>query len=175
MPLTRREMIQQAAAFAASAFCPAHRFADARPVPPARSPGVSQDLPGDRSIRRYLAARAAELEREFLPGVNSAADFEKIRPALREDLFDMLGLKPMPERTPLNATVTGKIEGAGYAIEKLHFQSLPGLYVTANLYLPQPARPAGGRYPAILYQVGHYNQHRRDGNKAAPDCLQQGI
>jgi dienelactone hydrolase len=35
--------------------------------------------------------------------------------------------------------------------------------------------PANGRYPTILYQVGHYNQHRRDGNKAAPDCLQQGI
>src|SRR5262245_14208909 len=172
MLISRREMIQQAAAFAASAFCPAHRFAYARPVPPARSPGVSQDLPGDRSIRRYLAARAAELEREFLPGVNSAADFEKIRPALREDLFDMLGLKPMPERTPLNATVTGKIEGAGYAIEKLHFQSLPGLYVTANFYLPNPAR---GGHPTILYQVGHYNQHRRDGNKAAPDCMQQGI
>ena len=84
----------------------------------------------------------------------------------------MLGLKPLPARTPLKATITGKLERAGYTIEKLHFQSLPGLYVTANLYLP---RPANDRYPAILYQVGHYNQHRRDGNKAAPDCQQQGI
>jgi len=176
MLLTRRELIQQTAAFAASAFCPAQRFAGALSIPPA----ATQDLPGDRSIRQYLAARAAELEREFLPGINRAADFEKFRPALREDLFDMLGLKPMPERTPLNATVTGKIERPGYTIEKLHFQSLPGLYVTANLYLPSgkaggEANPANGRYPAILYQVGHYNQHRRDGNKAAPDCLQQGI
>jgi len=171
MLLTRRQMIQQSVALAASVLCPPQRSA-ARSIPPAPSPVVPQDLPGDRSVRQYLAARAAELEREFLPGINSAADFEKIRPALREDLFDMLGLKPMPERSPLNATVTGKIEQPGYTIEKLHFQSLPGLYVTANLYLPNPA---SSRYPAILYQVGHYNQHRRDGNKAAPDCLQQGI
>jgi cephalosporin-C deacetylase-like acetyl esterase len=135
-------------------------------------PGIAaQETPGDRSVRRYTAARAAELEREFLPGVKTAADFERLRPSLREDLFEMLGLKPMPERTPLKATITGKLEQPGYTIEKLHFQSLPGLYVTANLYLPRPARE---RYPAILYQVGHYNQHRRDGNKAAPDCLQQG-
>jgi dienelactone hydrolase len=172
MFLTRRKMIQQAAALAASAYCPAHRLAGALSIPNAHSPVARQDLPGDRSIREYLARRAAELEREFLPGIKRASDYEKIRPALREDLFDMLGLKPMPERSPLKATITGRIEQPGYTIEKLHFQSLPGLYVTANLYLP---RPANTRYPAILYQVGHYNQHRRDGNKAAPDCLQQGI
>jgi cephalosporin-C deacetylase-like acetyl esterase len=151
-------MMLQSAALAATAFCPLHRT-------------LAQDAPGDAGIRRYLAARAAEMEREFLPGVKTAADFERLRPQLRADFFDMLGLKPMPERTPLKATVTGKVEQPGYTLEKLHFQSLPGLYVTANLYLPKPAR---GRYPTILYQVGHYNAHRRDGNKAAPDCLQQG-
>lgn len=151
-------MLLQSAALAAAACCPLT--------------GRAQDTDGDRSIRRYLAARAAELEREFLPGINTAADFEKHRPALRADLLDMLGLNPLPQRTPLKATITGTIEQPGYTIEKLHFQSLPGLYVTANLYLP---RPVNERYPAILYQVGHYNQHRRDGNKAAPDCLQQGV
>jgi dienelactone hydrolase len=134
--------------------------------------GFAQRLSGDEAIRRYLAAGAAELEREFLPGVASAADFEEMRPSLREDLFDMLGLRPLPAATPLHATVTGRLERPAYTIEKLHFQSSPGLYVTANLYLPQPA---AGRYPAILYQVGHYNRHRREGNKAAPDCQNHGI
>ncbi len=179
MILTRRELIRQTTAFAISAFCPAHQSAAAVCIPPARPRFVPQDLPGDRSGRQYLAARAEEFEREFLPGINRAADFEKIRPALREDLFDMLGLKPMPARSPLKATITGRIEQPGCVIEKLHFQSMPGLYVTANLYLPHlahPVRPLGAeRYPAILYQVGHYNQHRREGNKAAPDCIQQGI
>src|SRR5262249_46359541 len=37
------------------------------------------------------------------------------------------------------------------------------------------ARPARGRYPAILYQCGHYSQMKRDGNKAAADCQSHGI
>src|SRR5262249_5583352 len=157
MLLTRREMMRQSAAAAASALW--------LPSPP-------QDLPGDAAIRRYLALRAAELEREFLPGVRTAADFERIRPSLRAELFDMLGLRPMPERTPLQATVTGRLERPDCTIEKLHFQSIPGLYVTANLYLP---KPAAGRHPAILYQVGHYNRDRREGAKAAADCQGHGL
>jgi dienelactone hydrolase len=163
-------MILRSAALAASACCPPSRFAGI--ISPARPTVAPQDLPGDQSIRQYLAARAFDLEREFLPGVSRAADFEKIRPALREDLLDMLGLKPLPPRNPLQATVTGRIEQAGYTIEKLHFQSLPGLYVTANLYLPSPT---SGRSPAILYQCGHANRSRRDGAKAAPEHQSHGI
>ncbi|MCY3023975.1 MAG: prolyl oligopeptidase family serine peptidase [Planctomycetota bacterium] len=117
----------------------------------------------DKTIRRYLAARAAELERDFLPGVKTAADFEKARPELRQAYLYMLGLWPLPEKTPLNAKVTGKLEQPGYTVEKVHFQSRPGLYVTADLYLPQPAQ---GRCPAILYQCGH-SYEKRDGNKTA--------
>ena len=165
MTVTRRELIQQSAAFAAMTLSGHEGLA------------ALQDLDGDRSIREYLARRAAELEREFLPGITSAADFEKIRPWLREDLLDMLGLRPMPEKSPLKATITGKLEGQGYTIEKLHFQSIPGFYVTANLYLPKPSRPnaAQERYPAILYQCGHANRSRRDGAKAAPEHQGHGI
>ena len=49
----------------------------------------------------------------------------------------MLGLWPLPEKTPLKATVTGTLERGGVTIEKLHFQSKPGLYVTGNLYRPK--------------------------------------
>jgi dienelactone hydrolase len=64
----------------------------------------------------------------------------------------MLGLWPLPERGDLRAVVTGKLAHPEFTVEKLHFQSLPGLYVTANLYLPrQLEKPA----PAILYFCGH--------------------
>jgi dienelactone hydrolase len=132
----------------------------------------AQELPYDRAIRKYLAAQAAELERDFLPGARTAAEFEKARPALRADYLDMLGLKPLPQRTPLQATVTGRLERDGYTVEKLHFQSQPGLYVTANLYLPRPAKEPS---PTILYLCGHYSQMKRDGNKAAADCQSHGI
>src|SRR5262245_32189746 len=154
-----------------------HRFAlvvllglavgDLQAGPPGR-----RELPYDRAIRKYLANQAAQLERQVLPGGRTAAEFEKARPALRADYFDMLGLKPIPERTPLKAVVTGRLERGGYTVEKLHFQSRTGLYVTANLYLPRPAK---GRHPAILYLCGHSSQMKRDGNKAAADCQSQAI
>ncbi len=76
----------------------------------------------------------------------------------------MLGLWPIPEKTPLDATVTGTLERDGaVVIEKLHFQSRPGLYVTGNLYRP---KASAGRLPAILYVCGH-TPKGRDGNKTA--------
>ena len=52
----------------------------------------------------------------------------------------MLGLEPIPETTDLKATVTGKLDGGDFTVENLHFQSMPRLYVTGNLYLPKDAK-----------------------------------
>jgi dienelactone hydrolase len=62
-------------------------------------------------------------------------------------------LLPLPKRTPLKAEITGTVARPGYRIEKLVFQSLPGLYVTTNLYLPEAV---SGRSPTILYVTGHH-------------------
>jgi dienelactone hydrolase len=70
----------------------------------------------------------------------------------REKWREMLGLSPLPPRTPLNATVTGTLERGDYVVEKIHFQSVPGAYVIGNLY--RPAKPAG-KLPAVLYLCGH--------------------
>ncbi len=125
-------------------------------------PSPQQDTP-DKAIRKYLKAQAEAMEKDFFPTVKTAEDFEKIRPKLREQYFDMLGLWPIPDKTPLHATVTGKLEFPTFTVEKLHYQSRPGLYVTANLYSPVPNT---GRHPAILYSIGHYNA-KRDGHKSA--------
>src|SRR5208283_2107801 len=89
--------------------------------------------------------------------------WEARRPQLHQQYLEMLGLWPLPSRTPLHATVTGTFEHEGVTIEKLHYQSRPGLYVTANLY--RPIHPAG-RLPGILYVCGHSGRDR-DGNKTA--------
>ena len=126
----------------------------------ARKPELT---PEDLAVRGYLKARAADLEKDFLPEVKTAEDFEKLRPVLREQYFAMLGLRPLPEKTPLNPVVTGRLDFPDFTVEKLHFQSRPGLYVTGNLYLPKPVQV---RHPAILYSCGHSNKGR-DGNKSA--------
>ena len=77
----------------------------------------------------------------------------------------MLGLSPLPERTPLHATITGTLAGDGFVVEMLHYQSRPGLYVTANLYRPAQVGE-GDRLPAVLYVCGHSGRGR-NGNKTA--------
>ncbi len=62
------------------------------------------------------------------------------------------GLGGLPARTPLNPKVVGTLKRDGYRIEKVVFESQPGLFVTANLYLPDSGKPP---YPAILFPLGH--------------------
>lgn len=82
----------------------------------------------------------------------SAAKWADQKPELKRQLAEMLGLDPIPSRTPLEPVVTGRIEREDYVVENLHFQSMPGLYVTGNLYLPKQIDEA---VPAILYVCGH--------------------
>jgi hypothetical protein len=70
----------------------------------------------------------------------------------REKWREMLGLSPLPPRTPLKATVTGTLERGYYVVEKVHFQCLPGAYVIGNLYRPAKVTE---RLPAVLYLCGH--------------------
>ncbi len=76
---------------------------------------------------------------------------------LREQARFAAGLIPEPQRTPLNAHVFDKYEGDGFTVEKVYFESRPGLYVTGNLY-----RPVGveGKRPAVACPHGHW-QHGR--------------
>ncbi|MDB5348289.1 MAG: Prolyl oligopeptidase family protein [Schlesneria sp.] len=118
---------------------------------------------GDAVIESHLTLEATRLSERIHEGAESKEDWEAKRPKLKQEFFDMLGLWPLPERTPLNAKVTGKLERDGYRVENIHFQSKPGLYVTGNLYLPAKIE---GKLPAVLYVCGHSGKGR-DGNKTA--------
>src|SRR5215207_6643263 len=105
--------------------------------------------PAEQVLARYFEAETSALEAKCLDKVE---DWQTKRPEYRRQLQEMLGLDPMPPKNPLKPVVTGQIEHESFIVEKLHFQSLPGLYVTANLYRPkQQDQPA----PTILYVCGH--------------------
>ncbi|MEP6671460.1 MAG: acetylxylan esterase [Chthoniobacter sp.] len=67
-----------------------------------------------------------------------------------------LGIWPEPTRTPLNAVVYGKVEGDGYTIEKVYFESMPGFFVTGSLFRPR----VEGKHPAVLCPHGHWTDAR---------------
>ena len=107
---------------------------------------------GDAMIAEYFAAETAKLRDSCLADIKSLADWQQRRESYRQELLEMLGLSPLPSRTDLKATVTGKAEHDEFTVENIHFQSRPGLYVTGNLYVPkQIEKPL----PAILYVCGH--------------------
>ncbi|MBI1900564.1 MAG: acetylxylan esterase [Planctomycetia bacterium] len=103
-------------------------------------------------LAEYFRQETKKLADACLADVKTLEDWEAKKGEYRRQLFEMLGLDPLPERTPLNATVTGKIDHDEFTVEKLYFQSRPGLYVTGNLYVP---KERAGRLPAILYVCGH--------------------
>ncbi len=123
------------------------------------------DAPGDAAVQRYLKTRSSEVPARFLEGIETASEWTRRRPELLEQYLYMLGLSPRPERSPLKATITGRVKGDGYVVDLLHYQSRPRLYVTANLYRPA-VTPADRRLPAILYVCGH-SPRPRNGNKTA--------
>ncbi len=114
---------------------------------------------GDDMLQKYFAARTRELAEDCLTDVKTLEDWTSKRAAYHQQLLEMLGLDPLPERTPLMAEVTGKIDHDDFTVEKVYFQSRPGLYVTGNLYIPKGlTKPA----PTILYVCGH-SQVVKDG------------
>lgn len=78
---------------------------------------------------------------------------------LREQLLVTQGLWPMPRLDPVKPRIHGRICLDGYTIDKVVFESLPGLFVTGNLYRPDPL-PAGRRMPAVLCPHGHWDNAR---------------
>ena len=121
----------------------------------------------DAVLAEYFRAETARLRDRCLTGVKSLEDWQAKRKVYREQLFEMLGLMPLPEKTDLKPVITGKIDHELFTVENIHFQSRPGLYVTGNLYIPKGLeKPA----PAILYVCGH-GRIKKDGvsygNKAS--------
>src|SRR5947207_13293684 len=101
--------------------------------------GISFAAPptGQEMLKDYFELQTAQIASQCLADVKTADDWNAKKDQYRQQLAEMLGLWPMPEKTELHATITGRLEGDDFVVEKLHFQSMPHLYVTANLYLPK--------------------------------------
>ncbi len=77
-------------------------------------------------------------------------DWQQRQTKVKETLMQLVG--PFPEKTPLNAQITGIVKKADYRVEKLIYESMPGYYVTAALFVPAALQ---GKAPAILFCSGH--------------------
>ncbi|NQT01689.1 MAG: prolyl oligopeptidase family serine peptidase [Planctomycetes bacterium] len=111
--------------------------------------GTSQ---ADQQLAEYFRTQTKQLSEKCLKDIKTLDDWETKRLLYRKQLFEMLGLEPLPKKTDLKPVITGKVEQGEFTVENIYYQSRPGLYVTANLYIPKGLeKPA----PAILYVCGH--------------------
>jgi cephalosporin-C deacetylase-like acetyl esterase len=135
-------------------------------------PLASQELNQDRLLRWMDAIAQGQLQRREteIAQVHTVADAERRKQSVRAKILDALG--GLPEYSgPLNARVTGKIQADGYVIEKVIYESLPGFYVTANLYRPNQA----GRYPGVLLQAGHTQEGKAEPQRLAANLALNGF
>jgi pimeloyl-ACP methyl ester carboxylesterase len=97
------------------------------------------------------AWRQDEAQQKIWGSIQTEADLVRVQKQLRTNLLEMIG--GLPERkTDLHARIVGKIQMDGFSIEKLIFESLPGVYVTALVYSPDDHST---RHPAVLVPAGH--------------------
>ncbi|MDZ7617108.1 MAG: acetylxylan esterase, partial [Patescibacteria group bacterium] len=113
-----------------------------------------------------LAASAEDVRLQPLKDLNGYFPFnppesievwEPRREYVRRQTLVACGLWPMPTKTPLNAVIHGKIDCGEYTVEKVYFESAPGLFVTGNLYRPKTVQ---GRVPGVMFAHGHWKDAR---------------
>lgn len=85
-------------------------------------------------------------------GITSRAQYDAYRKSMRAAMLKSMG--GLPPKTPLNARVTRRVKGAGWAADCVVFESMPGVFVTGNLFLPDDPR-FKPPYPAVLVTCGH--------------------
>src|SRR5471030_1206285 len=113
--------------------------------------------PDPGAFDRFIQSQAAALP----PGDKTPAtrkEWDERRLKLRERLLAAIGTVP-DKPCPLEAKVLGTLKRPGYVVERLVFQTMPDVWMTANAYVPDPVK---GKLPAVLSVHGHGPWGRRD-------------
>src|SRR5690554_4961832 len=115
------------------------------------------DLPN--SLYHHFTDEAYSLldeRKEKVLQLRTKSEWEQRQKEMRQIMWKVLG--PLPDKTPLNPQITGKVQKDGFSIENIIYESLPGFYVTASLFLPDNLQKPN---PAILFCSGHSTEAYR--------------
>src|SRR5947209_12250228 len=121
---------------------------------PATPKATAEQRRATAELHAFFRHATRRLADAALADVKTLDDWQRLRSQLRRQLLEMLGLDPLPDKTDLHAAVTGTVDAGDFVVEKLHFQSRPGLYVTADFYRPKTVEKP---LPTVLYLCGHSN------------------
>lgn len=145
------------------------REMDALPRDLSRSP--SEVRHRDRIPDRRLTDLRHENRPYIFPHYVTRAQWLARAEELKRQVLVSAGLCPMPERPGLKPVVTRSAQRDDYVIENVCFETLPGFYVTGNLYRPAEVR---GEIPGVANPHGHWRDGRFGdgfGNPIATRCI----
>ena len=106
----------------------------------------------------------------FVPPA-SREQWEQRSEELRRRVLVAMGLWPMPNKTPLNPVIHGRVQRDDFTVEKVYFESYPGHYVTGLLFRPKGKT---GRLPAVLCPHGHGGRLQDYGAKGIRELIVEG-
>ena len=137
-----------------------------------------EDEFSDQSIMLFKHLQRIPQERSWQRDVEVARirnenDWNAYKEKLLRDYKVSLGL-PFPDKTPLDAERVKVLDRGDYRIENIVLQSMPDVYVTANLYVPQKGK---GPFPGIIFPCGHWHVGKaaEEYHSAALGLVQKGF
>lgn len=108
-------------------------------------------------LKHFIYRRSEEAFARGDAGRDSILTIEDLKnhqKNVREKFLECLGGLPAGN-APLNPRITGVLQLDGFRIEKVIYESRPGVFVTANLYIPDDVT---GHRGAVLFMCGHFEK-----------------
>ena len=117
---------------------------------------------------------------------DSKGQWQERAAALKRRILVATGLWPLPERTPLNPVIHGKVtrppidevrggipvKRIGFSVERVYFESMPDHYVTGLLFRPEDGKSE--KRPAVLCPHGHGGRLQRHGPEKIVELVASG-
>jgi hypothetical protein len=128
-------------------------------APPATASDVSRVLEPGKKLDDPRLGRQRTATDKYHPWTPAKTkdEWEKQSRGIRERVLVATGLWPLPPKEPLKPVIHGRIDRGDYTVEKVFFASLPGHYVSGNLYRPTKI---SGKIPGVLCPHGHWKNGR---------------
>ena len=116
-------------------------------------PNVFNENHGDLIVSALREEAVMKFPLHQLP--HTIKQWDEYRAALKKEIIKKTGAL-VRQNLSLNVTETGSLQMNGYSIKNIAFQTRPGIYATANLYIPD----GKGKFPGVIVMMGHSTEGR---------------
>src|SRR5204863_8361124 len=106
--------------------------------------------------RQGKCGKKLDARRKAVAALKTPEDVKKRQDLLRAKFVEAIG--GYPEKTPLNAKVAGTVNGDGFRVEKVIYESRPSHHVTGLFYIPD----GNGPFPGVLVPCGHSDKGKAE-------------